>query len=51
MDEREGHLVRCACCQSGRKTLLKREGKYVCRDCYAEVLRIRLMLAVEQRKA
>lgn len=50
MDERESRLVRCACCQSGRKTLLKREGKYVCRDCYAAVLRIRLMQAVERRE-
>lgn len=50
MDERESRLVRCACCQSGRKTLLKREGKYVCRDCYAAVLRLRLMRAIEGRK-
>ena len=51
MPEREGRIVRCACCQSGQKTLLKREGKYVCRDCYAEVLRLRLMQAVERREA
>lgn len=50
MDERESRLVRCACCQSGRKTLLKREGKYVCRDCYAAVLRLRLLRAIEGRK-
>ena len=50
MDERESRLVRCACCQSWRKTLLKREGQYVCRDCYAAVLRLRLMRAIEGRK-
>ena len=45
MAEIEGRLVRCACCQSGRKSLLKREGQNVCRDCYAEVLKFRLMKA------
>lgn len=32
MAEMEGKLMRCACCKSERKTLLKRDGKYVCRD-------------------
>ena len=32
------------------ETAIKREGKYVCRDCYAAVLRLRLMLAIEGRK-
>lgn len=38
-------MVTCACCGRGDKTLLNREGKYVCRACYAEVLKFRLMKA------
>lgn len=38
-------FVTCACCGRGDKTLLNREGKYVCRACYAEVLKFRLMKA------
>lgn len=45
MAERNTRFVTCACCGRGDKTLLKREGKYVCRACYAEVLRIRMMKA------
>ena len=50
MAKMENRLVRCAYCQSGRKTLLKREWKYVCRDCYVAVLWLRLMRAIEGRK-
>lgn len=34
--------VRCECCKTQRKTLLNREGKTLCRECYADILRLRL---------
>ena len=49
MQEWEGRMVTCACCGRGDKTLLNREGRYVCRACYAEVLKIRLMQACGMR--
>lgn len=45
MEERNARFVTCACCGRGDKTLLNREGEYVCRECYAEVLKFRLMKA------
>lgn len=34
--------VRCECCKAQRKTLLNREGKTLCRECYAKILELRL---------
>lgn len=40
-------LVKCSCCGSGNRTLLNREGKYVCRECYANVLMLRLTMQLK----
>lgn len=45
MADGNARFVTCACCGRGDKTLLNREGRYVCRACYAEVLKFRLMKA------
>ena len=34
-----GKLTVCCVCGNGHKTLLKRNGKMICRDCYAAYLR------------
>lgn len=34
--------IYCACCHEIRKTLLNREGKMLCRECYAKILSLRL---------
>lgn len=34
-------VVGCAVCGKTNKTLLKREGKRVCKECYQMILRIR----------
>lgn len=35
--------IKCAVCGASDKTLLNREGKYICRDCYAKILELRIM--------
>lgn len=45
MADGNARFVTCALCGRGDKTILSREGKYVCRECYAEVLKFRLMKA------
>jgi len=45
---RSGSTVGCAGCGATGKTLLKREGGYVCRDCYAYVLRYRTLHPEEE---
>lgn len=49
MADDDTRFVTCACCGRGDKTLLNREGRYVCRACYAEVLKFRLMKACGMR--
>lgn len=38
-----GTVVRCAVCGKGDVTLLSREGRRICRECYKELLRIRML--------
>ena len=38
-----GNRIKCAVCGASDKTLLNREGKYICRDCYAKILELRIM--------
>lgn len=38
-----GTVVRCAVCGKGNVTLLSREGRRICRECYKELLKLRLM--------
>lgn len=49
MSDENTRFVTCACCGRGDKTILRREGRYVCRACYAEVLKFRLMQACGMR--
>jgi len=38
-----GTPVGCAICKRGNVTLMKREGKRICRACYAEILKTRTL--------
>ena len=40
--------VRCEVCKAQRKTLLNREGKTLCRECYAEILKLRMLNEVSK---